>query len=793
MSIISWNCQGLGRPQGLTISRLREMRQKHFPEVLLLMETMNNRDVLVDLKVWLGYDKVFTVNPIGHAGGLALFWKQSVNIKFLDVNKNMLDSIVQFGDSSFFMTCIYGPTHFKRREVLWEKMSRIGVNRKESWCVFGDFNDLLHNGEKIGGAWRHDESFVPFTQMINACKLEELPSHGNCFTWSGLRSKSWVHTRLDRCFGNKAWFQRYPVSNQTFMEKRGSDHRPILIHLIEAQEKYRGWFRFDRRFLEVEGVHATVANAWHSVISNGHVSVTHGLRACRGSLSRLKKHSNMNSKERIHQAEAALEQEQSALVQSTDTIRLLKQELVKAQRDEETYWWQKSRDKWLNRGDKNSKFFHDSVKASRARKYVDKLVNSAGVEVHSEAAKGEVAVAFFTELFKSSNPAPFTQWFRDMTPRVSASMNEELIKPVSPQEIKDAAFSINPTKAPGPDGMSGLFFQKFWATIGDQVIKEVQLFFDKGILPKEWNYTHLCLIPKIPEPTSISDLRPISLCSVVYKIVSKILASRLQLWMPDIISPTQSAFVSERLLSDNITIAHEMVHSIGDASSPASEYMIVKTDMSKAFDRVEWGYLRSLLLALGFHQKWVHLIMKCVTTVTYSVLINDQPHGLITPQRGLRQGDPLSPFLFVLCAEGLPHLLSQAEREGKITGLRFGAHGPSIHNLLFADDCLFTCRAEESQCLHLMDILRKYGLVTGQVINPSKSSIMFGKGVLDESKTMVKQTLGISKEGRKQNTLGSRRVLQGQKSSFFHTSKRSLESGSQAGMQKHFLREAKRY
>lgn len=743
------------------------MRQKLFPEVLLLMETMNTRNVLVDLQVWLGYDRVYTVDPVGHAGGLAIFWKKSVNIKFLDVHKNLVDCIIQFGDTSFFASCIYGPTHYKRRVDLWERLSRIGVNRKESWCVFGDFNDILHNGEKTGGVWRQDESFAPFNQMINACKLEELQSHGNSFTWSGLRSNSWVHTRLDRCFGNRAWFKKFPCSNQTFLDKRGSDHRPVLIHLIESQEKYRGWFRFDRRFLEVEGVHDCVANAWDFATSNGLGSVSKGLKACRRSLSGLKKHSSMNSGDRIHQAEAALEHEQSALQQSTARIRLLKEDLVKAQRDEETYWWQKSRDKWLSRGDRNSHFFHISVNAARARNNIDKLVNAEGEEVFSEAAKGEVAVDFFRNLFRSTNPAPFTDWFNDMQPRVSEQLNMDLLRPVTNLEIKEAVFSINPTKAPGPDGMSGLFFQKLWTIIEEQVIAEVQKFFNFGILPKEWNYTHLCLIPKIADPKTVSDLRPISLCSVIYKIVSKIMVRRLQPWLQVLISPTQSAFVSQRLMSDNITIVHELVHSLGASGSFASDFMVVKTDMSKAFDRVEWGYLRSLLLALGFNERWVNLIMKCVTTVTYSILINDQPHGMITPKRGLRQGDPLSPFLFVLCTEGLTHLLSKAERENRLSGLRFGEHGPSIHHLLFADDCLFSCKADEDQSKTLIEILHRYGAVTGQSINPIKSSIIFGKDVLEENKTKVKQKLGIESEGGESKYLGLPECFKGSKIKLF--------------------------
>ena len=257
------------------------------------------------------------------------------------------------------------------------------------------------------------------------------------------------------------------------------------------------------------------------------------------------------------------------------------------------------------------------------------------------------------------------------------------------------------------------------------------------------NVTFITLIPKVHSPRKVSEFRPISLSNVLYKLIAKVLANRLKPLLPKVISETQSAFMSERLITDNILIAHETLHYLKERRKGKMGYMALKLDMSKAYDRVEWVYLERIMEKMGFSHRWIHLISMCVRSVSYSIMMNGQPHGLITPSRGLRQGDPLSPYLFLLVTKGLNALFNQAEIGGEIRGVSLCPTGPRISHLLFADDSLVFCRATVSECVKIQSILYRYELASGQSINRVKTNIFFSSNTLPHTHEAITKFLGI--------------------------------------------------
>ena len=355
---------------------------------------------------------------------------------------------------------------------------------------------------------------------------------------------------------------------------------------------------------------------------------------------------------------------------------------------------QRSRINWLREGDRNTEFFHRKATWRARKNRIKRLRDEHGVWQEDATAMQKLIQSYFQQLFTNHPNMEASDVVHLFQEHVTGDMNDFLCRDFTEEEIGDALFQIGPLKAPGIDGFLARFYQRNWEVMKTEVVNAVKLFFATGVMPEGVNDTVIVLIPKCDQPSTVKDFRPISLCTVLYKVVAKCLVNRLRPILGELISVNQSAFVPGRLITDNALLAFECMHFIEHSTNEDKQFCAYKLDLSKAYDRVDWGFLRKVVQRLGFACRWVEWIMSCVTTVRYSVKFNGAILDSFSPSRGLRHGDPLSPFLFLFVADGLSALLQREVQGQSIEPLNVCRRAPGISHLLFADDSLLFFKAE---------------------------------------------------------------------------------------------------
>jgi hypothetical protein len=309
---------------------------------------------------------------------------------------------------------------------------------------------------------------------------------------------------------------------------------------------------------------------------------------------------------------------------------------------------QRSRIAWLREGDRNTEFFQARAKAQGRSNRIKILTADNGRVLTGQEDLEQLTCDFYQKLFTAQDELSPELVCAHVPHKVTPLMNDMLDKLFTEEEVEKALFQMAPGKAPGVDGFNAGFFQAHWEMLRPCVVPAVLNFLNGGELSEKVNKTLLVLIPKVSNPQDLSQYRPISLCNVLYKICLKTMANRMRTILDEVVSEEQSAFVPGRLITDNVLIAYECIHHLKKKKGKIGECAI-KLDMAKAYDRVEWRYLEAVMKALGFSEQWCNLVMKCVTTVSFSVCVNGVFSETFKPTRGIRQGNPISPYLFLLC------------------------------------------------------------------------------------------------------------------------------------------------
>lgn len=312
-------------------------------------------------------------------------------------------------------------------------------------------------------------------------------------------------------------------------------------------------------------------------------------------------------------------------------------------------------------------------------------------------------------------------------------------KKFTPEEIRTAFLSLPRNKTGGPDGYSAEFFITAWYVIGPEVTEAILEFFESGSLLKQWNSATLVLIPKIPNASSTTDFRPISCLNTVYKVISKLLASRLIAILPLMISKAQSAFLPGRLLAENVLLATDLVN--GYNTQAATPRGMLKVDLRKAFDCLCWDFILASLRALAIPESYIALISECLTTASFSVCVNGATGGFFKSTKCIRQGDPLSPYLFVLAMESLSRLLT-SRYDSQDIGYHSRTEQLQISHLMFADDVMVFFDGCSNSLHRIVECLDDFASWSGLHMNIAKTEL-FTSG-LDQCETLAIANYGFT-------------------------------------------------
>ena len=416
--------------------------------------------------------------------------------------------------------------------------------------------------------------------------------------------------------------------------------------------------------------------------------------------------------ERIRDAYARVELVQKSMADLGRTEALVREEYLARRCYSEMverqccFLRQKNRASWLKDGDRNTKFFHTSLRIRSVSAGISRLEIDGAIS-EDRGVISDHLVNYYVDLFAFSPSISNVDLFDQvMGAEVSAEQNEMLARIPCDEEIKTAVFSLSIESAPGPDGFGGGFFQSCWDTVKGDLIGAVRDFFTTGILPRGLNSSFATLIPKSSNAMKVEDYRPIVLGNFVYKIMAKILASRLGVVLAAVISPNQFGFIPGRQIHDCIAIASEGINSLDNLAKVKN--MAIKVDIRKAFDTLSWAFLLQILRSWGFGDQFVGWIESILLSGHLSILVNGLPKGHFPCRRGVRQGDPLSPLLFCVAEEFLSRRLSLAKAEGRLDGFHIGYGVDFPSHLLYADDVIIFAKATRRSCRTIVGILQEY-------------------------------------------------------------------------------------
>ncbi|KAL2336043.1 hypothetical protein Fmac_010489 [Flemingia macrophylla] len=604
MKVLYWNVRGIANPESRRV--LFNLVSVNKPDLLVLAEPMctferTPRHFWRDLNFSL-------IASNSREGRLPNIWVLSKSARIV---------VFHYSEQCVALSCfvqgvllniafVYASTCYNSRKALWSTLSDLAVQHVGPWLYLGDFNVVLGAHEKMGGLPPRATACSDFVNWISHLGLIDVLTKGSPFTWSnGSAGAGLVKQRLDRLLCNRDSLVAWDAISCSTLPKLCSDHHPLLASVSKSHQLCKSHFKFHLMWSLHQDCREVVSRAWHSAETPCAMrNLLLKLQNVKLALKAWNTETFGNVHSRVRVASDDLLNIQKDPCHSQEDEAKAQHRLMVALSYEEAFWKEKARLKWFQEGDQNTSFFFQIVKARWLSNNLAKLTHGSRVADTPQSIE-ELTVDFFQNFFSADSNCSPNELIDTVVPKVvSPSNNYFLTQDPSCDEVKQAVFAMHGLGAPGPDGFGGLFYQKYWDLVHQDVYKAVLQFYQCGSLLPGINSSLLVLIPKEPYAEDIIAFRPIALTNFLHKIITKILADRLAVVAAKFVSPQQQGFLKGREVLGNIAMASEAFNILGHRV--CGRNVILKLNFFKAFDTLDWSFLLHTLDAFGFSSKFIN-------------------------------------------------------------------------------------------------------------------------------------------------------------------------------------------
>lgn len=721
-SLLSWNVRGLGGDEKCFV--VRNIIKNSRCDVCAFQETKCNRMQLSYVSRFLpsffDLDVAFNL-AANSAGGLIIAWRRSFNLISSWSTKHSLTVLLQHHSTQaqLLITNTYGPTEDSLKPSFIQELAYLASRAHANWILAGDFNMARWLIDRSGNqrSFRLMELYNDFIRVAN---LIDVPLQNRAYTWCSNRPQP-VFSRIDRVFMTADWSGRFPVINLQALETIVSDHVPLLLSCKGLQQQKKQ-FRLELFWLKYQTPKVMIQQLWNQNSENGSevnpiYSFHHNTRVLHRALKMWQKEEFGKMDEQLESCktkilELDVLQETRVLNDEEFSMRqALKNRAFQLAVNIESKWKQRSRCTWLAQGDRNTRYFH-AIASSRLRRNLVLSLQHNDRPVTDPVEIKEIFFATMKSLLGNSSPvSPF-----NASCLYTPHDLDHLQVPFTLAEIQEAVSQLANGKASGLDGLPNEFLKVHWPALQHQILAMFNKFYTHELDLLPYNEAKIVMIPKTDSPRTTSDFRPISVINLIPKLISKVLSNRLRRVLPDLISCRQTAFIHGRHISKNFVATREMLQHVAQGGKPA---IFAKIDFKKAFDTVEWVFLKQVMTARGFPDRWIAWLGTIWDSSSSRIIMNGELTQPFRHKRGLRQGDPLSPMLFNIAADVFQHMI-QVANSLLVTPLSTRLHD-SLMAIQYADDTAILASAEISTLITFKLMVRLFSKISGLQINFNKS------------------------------------------------------------------------